>query len=350
MKMHDSYYRALMVKVGVIGASGYGGAELLRLCAQHPELDVVVATGDSQAGHHVATLYPSLAAAYADIAYTSYDARRARRRRRRVPRPAPRRVAGDRARAAGRVGQSIDLAADFRLTDPAPVPAVVRRGAHRARSARRRSPTASPSCTATRSRGPPASPSPGCYPMAAGLALAPLVRAGADRDHRASSSTRRAACPAPGVDKYPFCGTDEDFAAYGLLDHRHTPEIEQLIGASGALHPAPRADEPRDPRHLLRPAHADHVDSRALLGILHDAYADEPFVVVTERLAVDQGDARLQQRPRDRALRRADRLGHALCAHRQPRQGRRRRRRSSAPTSASGCPRPPACPLVGVYP
>ena len=55
-----------MTSVGIIGASGFTGAELLRLCAGHPDFKVVVATGDTQAGTAVADLYPSLAAEYPD--------------------------------------------------------------------------------------------------------------------------------------------------------------------------------------------------------------------------------------------------------------------------------------------
>ena len=54
----------MATRVGIVGASGFTGAELLRLLAGHPDLEVVVATGDSQAGTAVAGLYPSLAAAY----------------------------------------------------------------------------------------------------------------------------------------------------------------------------------------------------------------------------------------------------------------------------------------------
>ena len=61
-----------MWSVGVIGASGYAGAELLRLVAGHPDLEVVLATGDTQAGSPVADLYPSLAAAYPELAFRSY--------------------------------------------------------------------------------------------------------------------------------------------------------------------------------------------------------------------------------------------------------------------------------------
>src|SRR3546814_1887118 len=63
-----------MISIGIVGASGFTGAELLRLCAQHPELDVRLATGDTQAGTAVADLYPSLAAGYPDLIFTSFDA------------------------------------------------------------------------------------------------------------------------------------------------------------------------------------------------------------------------------------------------------------------------------------
>ena len=62
-----------MTSVGIIGASGYTGAELLRLCAQHPQFDVKLATGDTQAGAPVADLYPSLAGAYGGMAFDAYE-------------------------------------------------------------------------------------------------------------------------------------------------------------------------------------------------------------------------------------------------------------------------------------
>ena len=62
-----------MVSVGIVGASGYTGAELLRLIAQHPDLELVCATGDSQAGGAAAELYPSLAVAYPELAFERFD-------------------------------------------------------------------------------------------------------------------------------------------------------------------------------------------------------------------------------------------------------------------------------------
>src|SRR6516225_8958570 len=76
MTSHDHAVQRMimrMAKVGIVGASGYTGAELLRLCAGHPELEVAVATGESQAGTRAANLYPSVAAAYPDLVYSRYD-------------------------------------------------------------------------------------------------------------------------------------------------------------------------------------------------------------------------------------------------------------------------------------
>ena len=53
-----------MYRVGIVGASGYTGAELLRLAFEHPQLELAWAMGETQAGTEVADLYPSLAAAY----------------------------------------------------------------------------------------------------------------------------------------------------------------------------------------------------------------------------------------------------------------------------------------------
>ena len=110
-----------MVRVGIIGASGYTGAELLRLLARAPATSsVVVATGDSKPGRSAADLYPSLAAAYPELVVRRVRRRPCRRRRtrRRVPRAAARGVDGARAAARRhRCGCVVDLSAAFRLKD-----------------------------------------------------------------------------------------------------------------------------------------------------------------------------------------------------------------------------------------
>ena len=78
-----------------------------------------------------------------------------------------------------------------------------------------------------------------------------------------------------------FCAVDEDFTAYGLLDHRHTPEMEQVLGASVLFTPhlAPMN------RGILATCYARPTaatSTEALLALQRAAYDDEPFVVVTE--------------------------------------------------------------------
>ena len=150
----------------------------------------------------------------------------------------------------------------------------------------------------------------------AGAGAAGAARGSSSRP--ASSSTPRRACRAPGgrpKATTAFCTVDEDFTAYGLLDHRHTPEIEQATGAQVLFTPhlAPMN------RGILATCYArpagGHVAPTRCSPRSGGFYADEPFVVVGAGLAVDQGDARLEHRPPHRPLRPAHRLGGgASCA------------------------------------
>ncbi|MCU1360207.1 MAG: argC, partial [Ilumatobacteraceae bacterium] len=63
-------------RVAIIGASGFTGAELMRLCAQHPTFSLGYASGDSNAGTLASKLYPSLTAAYPDLVFEEFDADR----------------------------------------------------------------------------------------------------------------------------------------------------------------------------------------------------------------------------------------------------------------------------------
>lgn len=278
------------VAVGIAGASGYTGAELLRLCAGHPRFDVKVATGDSQAGTRVGEAYPSLAGAtgYAGLAFTSLDpgdlgafdgldivflA---------LPHGRSQEIVPDLRK---RVGTIVDLAADFRLKDPAlyprwygeehTVPALLGEAAYGIPELFRHDLSGATLVAAA-----------GCYVTAAALALAPLVRAGVVEPHgivvdAASGVSGAGKAPKPATH---FGTANEDFTAYGLLDHRHTPEIEQAIGAGdGSVlftpHLAPMT------RGILATCYARPTATTTAdpLGVLRDAYAAEAFVVVSER-------------------------------------------------------------------
>lgn len=269
-----------MAKVGIIGGSGYTGAELLRLLSQHPELDVVHVTGDSAAGTAVADLYPSLAAGYGSLAFEPYDpagvsgldlvflA---------LPHGHSQRIVPE---LVGTVGHLVDLAADFRLKDAALYPQWYGEE-HASPELLERFAYGLPELHRDELRGAELVAVPGCYPTAASLPLAPLVRAGVVEADGIIVDAASGVSGA-GKGKFPFCGTDEDFTAYGLLDHRHTPEMEVNTGASILFTPhlAPMN------RGILATCYArpsGTTSTEAVLACLAEAYADEPFVVVSER-------------------------------------------------------------------
>src|SRR6056297_3239868 len=105
------------LRAAVIGASGFTGAELLRLLAGHPSLDLVVATGDSMAGRRAAELYPSLVGAYPDLVFEHFDEAAVRGLDLvflGLPHEASMQLA---PRLVGEVGCVVDLSAAFRLRD-----------------------------------------------------------------------------------------------------------------------------------------------------------------------------------------------------------------------------------------
>lgn len=221
-----------MTKVGVLGASGYAGAELLRLCADHPELEVAVATGDSQAGTLVADLYPSLAPAYGAASFEPWEPERADGLDLifcALPHGASQEVVPGLVDAGVRV---IDLGADFRLRDPALYPQWYGHR-HTAPDLLADAVYGLPELSRTGLAGARLVAAPGCWVTAATLALAPLLRAGLIEPTGivvdAASGVSGAGRPPSSTNS--FCTVDENFTAYGLLDHRHTPEIEQNLSA-----------------------------------------------------------------------------------------------------------------------
>ena len=278
-----------MHKVAVIGASGFTGAELLRICAAHPELEVTVATGDSMAGRAVADLYPSLAAAYGDTQFVPYEpgvATGCDLAFCGLPHGASQSLVGE---LRDDVKHIVDLAADFRLDDPGLYPAWYGEE-HTAPELLTEFVFGLPELFREAIRGAELVAAPGCYVTTATLALAPLVAAGAVEPHGiivdAASGVSGAGRPAK--PNTTFCAVDEDFTAYGLLTHRHTPEIEMAVSRHSGTdvqvlftpHLAPMN------RGILATCYArptGAVSTDEVLNLLSDAYCDEPFVVVSDR-------------------------------------------------------------------
>jgi N-acetyl-gamma-glutamyl-phosphate reductase len=273
-----------MVSVGIIGASGFTGAELLRIAAQHPEFELAYATGDSQAGVRAADLYPGLAAAYPDLVFEPFDVDRARRLDLvflGLPHEASMVTAPE---LVGRVACVVDLSAAYRLRDPAHYPTYYG-FEHDQPALLTDAVYGLPELHRHELNGARLVATPGCYVTAATLALRPLVEAGLIET---SGVIVDAASGVTGAGRrsdhaYSFTTVDENMTAYGLLSHRHTPEMEQEIGAQLLFTP-----------HLVpmnrgilatcyaKPARGVELSTRSLLAMLRERWAGEPFMVVTD--------------------------------------------------------------------
>jgi N-acetyl-gamma-glutamyl-phosphate reductase len=275
-------------RAGVVGGSGYTGAELLRLLAGHAEIEVVHVTAESNAGATVAALYPSLASAYPRVEYASYD---------------PAEVAGldvvflalphgESQRIAPelveRVEHVVDLGADFRL--PADVYEQWYGHAHTAPQLLDQFAFGLPELFRDAVARGPHIAAPGCYPTAAALALAPLLAGGLVEAHGvvvdalSGVSGRGRGLSAPSL----FSEANESVAPYGLLTHRHTGEMEWALGAVASAdvrllftpHLVPMT------RGLLATCHArptrTGLTTASLLESSRAFYSEAPFVGVLD--------------------------------------------------------------------
>ncbi|MGH9021690.1 MAG: N-acetyl-gamma-glutamyl-phosphate reductase [Acidimicrobiia bacterium] len=222
-------------RAAVIGASGYTGGDLLRLLAGHPELEAVHLTASSNAGELVERLHPALAPVYAGQRFVAYD---------------PGDLDGlDVAFLAlphgesqthleeiqSRVGCVVDLGADFRLE--ARIYERWYGEEHRAPALLESFAYGLPELFREEIRAARLVANPGCYPTAAALALAPLVADGLVEpkgivvNALSGISGRGRGLAAPSL----FSEANETVTPYGLLTHRHTPEIEAAIGRAATM-------------------------------------------------------------------------------------------------------------------
>ena len=267
-----------MIRTAILGASGYVGGELLRLIAAHPELRATKLFGESKAGRPVAETHPHLAAVYAgefekfgesglddvDLVFAA------------LPHGHSQRVAPE---ILDRGVPFVDLGADFRLDDGATYERWYGH-AHEAPDLLNSFVYGIPELNRAAIRGAKAVAAAGCYATAAILALKPLVDSGLVNPNSivvdaasGVSGAGREAKEATG-----FSTVDGSFAAYGLLNHRHTAEMEMALGATVLFTPhlVPMT------RGILATCYGEATGPGEPLEALKSAYAAEPFVHATD--------------------------------------------------------------------
>lgn len=223
-----------MVKVGVVGGTGYTGVELLRLLARHPTVELRAVTSRKEAGTPVAAMFPSLRGhvdiAFSDPASGALDGCDV------VFFATPNGVAmTDAPPLVARGVRVIDLAADFRIRDVAEWEQWYKMK------------HASPELVAEAVYGLPevnrgaiakarVIANPGCYPTAVQLGFLPLVEAGlVDADHLIADAASGVSGAGRKAEMHIlFSEASDNFSAYGVGGHRHLPEIRQgLARAAG---------------------------------------------------------------------------------------------------------------------
>jgi N-acetyl-gamma-glutamyl-phosphate reductase len=272
------------VAVAVVGGSGYSGAELLRLLACHPRVQVATITANDAAGSRVGQVYPHLRP-FADRTFEpvgAVDPGAVGAAFVALPPGESARIIPDLVEAGVRV---VDLGGDFRLPADAyprwygfehPAPAWLDKAAYGLTELFREQIVDAQLVA-----------NPGCYPTPAVLGLGPLLRAGlilpgglvVDGKSGISGAGKRPTAASH------FAALDGSVQAYRVGRHQHTPEIERAIGMSARV-PVTLTFVPHlvpTVRGIVTTAYArlmPTADPGALRSVLASAYEEEPFVRV----------------------------------------------------------------------
>ncbi|HQZ01094.1 MAG TPA: N-acetyl-gamma-glutamyl-phosphate reductase [Thauera sp.] len=274
-----------MIKVGVVGGTGYTGVELLRLLSRHPEVELVAITSRGDAGLPVADMFPSLRGRVGLKFVTPQEARLEACDA--VFFATPNGIAMQQAAELVAAGvRVIDLAADFRIRDIAEwqkwygmqhaAPELVAEAVY-----------GLPELYREQIRGARVLANPGCYPTAVQLGFLPLVEAGlVDTDHLIADAKSGVSGAGRKAEVHTLLPEAADsFKAYGVSGHRHLPEIRQglsrvagqVVGLTFVPHLTP----------MIRGIHATlygrikaGVELPDLQALFEKRYAGEPFVDV----------------------------------------------------------------------
>ena len=272
-----------MIRVGVVGATGYAGAELVRILAGHDGVKLGLLTSRQHAGAAFSDVYPSMSGVV-DLPCRSYDPETAAEQADLIflalPHQLPMTLAPDLLARGTRV---VDLSADFRFDDAAVYEAAYQ--PHAAAELLARAVYGLAEVYRDDIRGADLVGNPGCYPTSVLLPLVPLLR-GRLLDHRTLVADAKSGVSGAGrspAQSTLFCEVAESFKAYKVGTHRHTPEMEQILGKEAGApvaitfvpHLVPMS------RGMLTTIYAQVVDGvgpKAIGDCLERFYRNAPFV------------------------------------------------------------------------
>ncbi len=269
-------------RILVAGASGFAGALAAQLVWDHPSLELTSITSRSDAGTRLSELYPRyrvpLELSELDLASPpEVDAALVA-----YPHGAAAPVVRELRSRGVRV---VDLSADFRLRD---MDTYVRwYGDHGAPELFGQAVYGLNELYRDRLRGAELAATPGCYPTATLLALAPLAERGLITEALVDAKQGVSGAGRAGGDAMHYVNMDENAFAYKTEGHRHRPEIEQELAALGSEAPVTFVPHllPLDQGELVTAfvSTAELIGKDSLTALYRDRYAAEPFVTVRDR-------------------------------------------------------------------
>ena len=273
----------MKTKVGIIGATGYTGVELLRLLLHHPEVEVTALTSQKYAGVQIGQVFPSLMK-HLQIKCEELAVEQISKKTDFVFTALPHKTAMETVPLFYRSGKRVvDLSADFRLKDSAVYERWYQK--HTASDLLGESVYGLPELHRDKIRNAKIVGNPGCYPTGALIGLIPLIKKGlislegivVDSKSGVSGAGRDV------VLESLFCEVNEGVKAYKIFAHRHTPEIEQeaslLAQKKIAVTFVPHLI-PMD-RGILTTLYVHltkKMKTEELLNAFQEVYGEEPFV------------------------------------------------------------------------
>ena len=285
-----------MKTTAILGASGYTGAEMIRLVMGHPRLNLVALTGDSRAGQTAGEVHPALAGhdlpgvtRVDEVDWSDIDVVFAC-----LPHGASQDII---SRVAPEVETVIDLSADFRLKDPTVYEENYGR-AHDAPDLLERAVYGLSEWVRDDLPGAALVACPGCYPTCSLLALAPLAKAGLIEfgDIRITALSGVSGAGRKAAAGFAYSELSDSTHAYGIGTHRHAPEIDAFLGEAAGEEVEVSFTPHLVPmnRGMTATIYVEALASvRTLRDALRDAYADAPFVqLLPDGLAPKTRDVR----------------------------------------------------------
>lgn len=264
------------IKVGIVGANGYAGAEVLRLISAHPFAELTAVTSRAHFGKRVCDVFPALPC---ELAFTDMNDQTLKNCDAvfvALPQTAGAALVGELTDSGVRI---IDLSADYRFDDVALYERVYKVTHPR--------PDLNAAaiyglCEVNRDKIRTAKlvANPGCYVTSVLLPMLPLCKAGLASNIIADSKSGVSGAGRKSDEAYGFCALDENFKAYGLFNHRHAPEMSEKLGAEILFTPHLLPIK----RGILSTVYFDVADPDAALVALKSAYTGEKFVEYSEAL------------------------------------------------------------------